>query len=233
MNGNRTQSGSARPSARRLAVGAFSVGFEAENAPVTFLGGRPLSETTPKSITDAILALQPGQRRAAVVPVIAAAAGSAPAAPEVRSKTRKKPRSVLEAILAMQPAPIEAKPTRPRWGRPSPEQRAALERAIARLKAQRKARRKPPAIERIAIAMLPGHWYSKMDVVRSIGGGRGDGCRFEDTLRRRGLVVRGRNAAWPSKPICVGRTWRRVEPRYFYKLSPKGEMFRDWCILVN
>ena len=85
----------------------------------------------------------------------------------------------------------------------------------------------------MVVLMEPGCWYSKMEIMRDIGGGRGDGCRFEDTLRKRGLVVRGRNGWWPGKRLAVGRTWRSYEPKWVYGLTDAGEAFRDMCVLMS
>jgi hypothetical protein len=191
-----------------------------------------LSETTPKSITNAILALRPGQTPVAATKAsgIAAAVESAP---PTTAKSRKKPHSILDAIIAIQPAPIEAEPPKgPRWGRLSPEQRAALDRSIARQKADRKTRRKPPAIDRMVVLMEPGRWYSAPDLARGIGGGRGEACRVGDTLRKRGLVVRAQNKGWPGRRLGVGRTWRLYEPKWLFRLTDLGEAWRNQCVLT-
>jgi hypothetical protein len=161
--------------------------------------------------------------------VPAARVETAPPAPEI---LRKKPRSILDAVLALQPAPIEPEPTGPRWGKPSAAQRAATERSIARQKAERQARRKAPAIDRMVALMAPGGFYAAGDLARAIGGGRGEARRVEDTLRRRGLVMRGMNRGWPGKRIGVGRTWRLYEPKWLYRLTDAGEAYRDRCLLM-
>jgi type IV secretory pathway VirB10-like protein len=186
-----------------------------------------LSETTPRSISDAILALQPGHRRAAMAPVPVIVAAAVP--PEV---PRKKPRSVLDAVLAMQPVPVEVKPTGPRWGRRGPQQRAATERALERqAAARRKVRQRAPVINRLVCCMEPGKWYARADVVRAIGGGRGDRCRFEDTLRKRGLVKRALNTTWAIARKCGEYPKWLPQPKWFYQLTDLGVEFRKFCLL--
>ena len=141
--------------------------------------------------------------------------------------------SILEKLLALQPAPVEAAKPGKRWGPVTPGQLLALERSIARRKLERKAKRKPPAIDRMVVMMQPGKWYSAPDLARAIGGGRGEARRVEDTLRRRGLVARGRNGGWPGKRLGVGRTWRLYEPKWLYRLTDEGEAFRDMCVLAT
>ena len=141
--------------------------------------------------------------------------------------------SILEKLLALHPAPVEPPKPGKRWGPVTPGQRAATAKSLERAAAQRKARRKAPAIERIVVLMEPGKYYSARDLARAIGGGRGEACRVEDTLRKRGLVVRARNGGWPGKRLAVGRTWRCYEPKWAYKLTEAGEAFRSLCILAT
>jgi hypothetical protein len=141
--------------------------------------------------------------------------------------------SILDRILALNGTTVEQAPLGPRWGPVTPGQKAALERSIAQRAAERKARRKAPAIERMVVLMMSGKFYSAGDLARAIGGGRGEARRLEDTLRQRGLVVRRRNAAWPGKRIGAGRTWRLYEPKWLYRLTDAGEAFRNLCVLVT
>lgn len=141
--------------------------------------------------------------------------------------------SILDKILALQPPTDPEKPGK-RGGRVRPEQKMALARSIARQAAGRQAKRKRTrVIDRIAAIMEPGGWYSRGDLIRAIGGGRSDRNRLEDTMRKRGLVKRGLNAAWPGKRTGVGRTHRIYEPRWLYKLTALGESYREFCLLTT
>jgi hypothetical protein len=141
--------------------------------------------------------------------------------------------SILDKILALQPP---AEPTKPgkRWGPFTAAQQAALGRSIGQAAARRKAkRRRARVIDRIAAVMEPGGWYSRGDLVRGIGGGRSDRNRLEDTMRKRGLVKRGLNSAWPGKRTGVGRTYRIYEPRWLYQLTELGKVYRELCLLTT
>jgi hypothetical protein len=85
-------------------------------------------------------------------------------------------------------------------------------------------------MDRIAMVMLPGHWYAAGDLARATGEDR---SRVGGTLLERGLVVRARNKACPGKQIGVGRTWRVREPKWFYRLTELGESLRELCLLLN
>lgn len=126
--------------------------------------------------------------------------------------------SILDKILALQPPPVEHTKPSKKWGPVTPGQLAALERSIGNAAARRKAKRqRTRVIDRIAVIMKPGCWYSRGDLVRGIGGGRSDRNRLEDTMRKRGLVKRGLNSGWPGKRTGgVG-----------------GETYRESCLLTT
>jgi hypothetical protein len=87
-----------------------------------------------------------------------------------------------------------------------------------------------PVIQRIVCAMVPGSWHSRGDLMRAIGGGRGDRCRLDDTLRPRGLVKRALNSAWVKVGKYDCATGQR-DPKWVYKLTEAGEQFRECCLL--
>ena len=86
-------------------------------------------------------------------------------------------------------------------------------------------------INRLVCVMEPGCWYARADVVRAIAGGRGDRCRFEDTLRKRGLVKRALNATWDRARKCGEFPKWLPQPKWLYQLTDLGVEFRKFCLL--
>jgi hypothetical protein len=69
------------------------------------------------------------------------------------------------------------------------------------------------------LAMLPGEWYARSDVVSLIGGNR-DHRGMVSRIMAFGLVEREPNPEYQA-------TERPAEPRWLYQLTPSGEAWRE------
>ena len=105
--------------------------------------------------------------------------------------------------------------------------RAALERRILAKKG--KNRWRPPGLlarEKFTVCMRPGEWHSAADVTRAAGLTPNYLARFTDELLPRGYVERIKNHSWSPRRSFSGKS------RWFYRLSRRGEIYRNLCLML-
>jgi hypothetical protein len=80
--------------------------------------------------------------------------------------------------------------------------------------------------DRVVPLMLPGHWYSRGDLAHAAGLGVNGRGTISRMVERGGLLVRAPN------PAAGKGTPTRPEPRWLYRLTPKGERLGEMCRLL-
>lgn len=152
-------------------------------------------------------------------------------------------KSVLEGLLAMA---ADRGPRRPTVAEQERRKRSLRRNQLRRQREAlvRRSRRRAAAwrgwpefgeriVDRMIAGMDPGGWYGAHDIARIAGMGRHANGKVRQVLLPAGLVERASNPQWrgavsPQK-IMAGAV---AEPRFVYRLTEKGEMYRAAVLLV-
>jgi len=115
---------------------------------------------------------------------------------------------------------------------------AALEAGERRREAQRVARRAryAPAfsiVSRMLLAMQPGQWYARSDLMRAANVGRPARGKVNQRLLALGFVERRRNPKYRGPVVRAGGYRHFVEPEFLYRLTAAGELKREALQLLE
>lgn len=159
-----------------------------------------------------------------------------------RDDWRIRPEDILPALLAM--AAEKRNRRKPRAEierRERTKRRNRRRRQAAALERNRKARGGVKCVaplgegyvDRMLAAMVPGEWYGRLDLVRLIGEGRAIRGKVNQVMVVKGYVERAPNPAYRGQVspqrIFAGEV---AEPRYVYRLAPRGLLRRELITMV-
>jgi hypothetical protein len=152
--------------------------------------------------------------------------------------------ATIERLCAGQGRRTKKGDKRPRWEverMKASRRRNTKERMVAAAEARRGAqleafrRRTWPAFPihaRMLMAMDPGKWYARSDLVRAAGVERNARGKVNQQLLARGMVERRRNPAYRGFERRGGHLPVK-EPEWLYRLTEAGQMQRElWTMLT-